>query len=448
MKLLSIQFLTNIVNYIKRGPKLRPNIYQAVINLSWISIDKGLRLTIGIIIGAWVVRHLGPSQIGQLNYAAAFISVFTIFATLGLNGVVVRKLIAEPKIAEHTIGNAIMLQVAGSFFAWTVAVLSVFILAPNDNRSTMIVAVLGISYFFKPSEAIKYWFESQLQSKYIVVAEGGTFILSSLLKCALILLGSSLIHFIVLGVIESAISACLLIFLYATKTKKLRLWKFQKNIALNLLQKCWPVILSGCCVSINMSADKIILKNHVTLEKVGIYAAASALITTWYFLPVAIGASIAPRLTSLYLSDKTMYEFYVRRAYILFTVGSALFASFVCYLSTPITLLLYGSVFKEAGNVLSVMIWGIIFVSIVSLRGRLLMIEDNPKGLFILALWGVIANIILLFLLTPTFGLYGAALAFSISWGANAFLFPFFLRSTCSHGFMALGLNIQNEDTK
>lgn len=413
---------------------------KIAINLIWIFFDKALRIIIGLFIGVWVARYLGPGQLGQLNYSSSFISLVTTIATLGLNSVVVRRLIVKPEAATTTIGSAFFLQIIGSLLAWCAAILAAHTIRPNDQISLILVTILGISLLFKPSETVRYWFESRVQSKYFVIAEGGAFLISALLKCALILSSAPLIFFVLIVVLEAAVSAGALIYFYSSTTGSLKSWRHQRETVNDLLSNCWPIILSGLCVSINMSADKIILREYVSLEELGIYAVASSLVVTWYFLPMAFGGSIAPRLTEIYIKNKELYFIYARRAYLVFSLGSATLALAICILSTPIIKFLYGDAYANAGQVLSIMIWGFVFVSIVSLRGRLLIIETNQKALLILVFWGATTNIFLIFCLTPHYGLLGAACSFSISWALNAFIFPLFLPSTRHHGIMALGI--------
>lgn len=416
-------------------------------NLSWIFVDKAMRVVIGLFIGAWMARYLGPDQLGQLNYSLSFIALLTTFATLGLNSIVVRSLIVNPESANSTIGSAFFLQIIGSLFAWGIAIAAAYLIRPNDQTSLLFITVLGICFIFKPSETIKYWFESCLQSKYSVIAEGGAFLVSTILKCLLILISAPLIFFVSVVVLEAAISAVALIYFYSATTAHPKAWHYERETARELIKNCWPIILSGICVALNMHVDKIILMEYATLKDLGAYSVASGLVAALYFLPVAFGGSIAPRLTEIYIKNQSLYTNYARRAYIFFSLGSAIIALAICLLSNSIIKLLYGEAYLIAGKVLSIMIWGIVFVSLVSLRGRLLVIESNQKALLILVLGGTITNILLALFLIPNYGLLGAAYSFSISWGLNAFIFPLFLHSTKHHGFMAIGIK-KNYDQK
>ena len=64
-------------------------------NTSWLFLGKIVRMVVGLFIGIWVARYLGPSQYGLLSYAQAFVGLFSPIATLGLDTIVVRDLVQD-----------------------------------------------------------------------------------------------------------------------------------------------------------------------------------------------------------------------------------------------------------------------------------------------------------------------------------------------------------------
>ena len=67
----------------------RHGLQQAVGNTGWLLLDKVLRMVLGLVIGIWMARVLGPVKFGQFNYALAFVALFSSFASVGLDRVVV-----------------------------------------------------------------------------------------------------------------------------------------------------------------------------------------------------------------------------------------------------------------------------------------------------------------------------------------------------------------------
>jgi len=424
----------------------RPHLWKAATNTGWIFGEKALRMAIGLLVGAWVARYLGPAQLGRLHYAASFVAIFMALSAMGLNAVVVRKLVGEPDEANTTLGSAFFLQLAAGVIAGILAVAVSLVYNRGDKVTILLVAILASTLIFKASEVIRYWFEAQVRSKYAVLAEGVAFTLASAVKLALILLGASLIAFGWALFFESVVVFVALIWIYRKTGGHFRAWRITAGGTSGLLHDAWPLILSSVFVSINMNADKIILMRATGAAELGLFTAANTLVSIWFFLPIAVGSSIAPRLTEMYIKDKYEYFANSRRAYAFFLAGSGLFAGLVSLLSKPILYLLFGPKFSGASLVLSIMIWGVVFVSQVSLRGRLLVIEKEQKYVPILIFCGVATNLLLLALLTPRYGITGAACAFVASWALNAFFFPFLIKRTRHHAKMAMGLPYSYED--
>ncbi|MDE5124445.1 MAG: oligosaccharide flippase family protein, partial [Trichodesmium sp. St19_bin1] len=95
-------------NLVALRQKINPNSQQIIGNTAWLLGDKFLRMGFGLLIGVWVARYLGPEKFGLLNYAIAFVSLFNVFATLGLNNIVVRELVRKPSEKGEILGTSFL----------------------------------------------------------------------------------------------------------------------------------------------------------------------------------------------------------------------------------------------------------------------------------------------------------------------------------------------------
>ena len=66
-------------------------------NTSWLMIEQILRMMVGLFVGIWVARYLGPNQFGIFNYALAFTTLFSGMIKLGLDSIVIRELVKFPE---------------------------------------------------------------------------------------------------------------------------------------------------------------------------------------------------------------------------------------------------------------------------------------------------------------------------------------------------------------
>ena len=82
-------------------------------NASWIIGEQIFQMLISFFIGIFTARYLGPSNYGVLNYTASFVAFVTSIVTLGMDGVVIRKIIATPE--KEGIIHSIMFSVLTGF---------------------------------------------------------------------------------------------------------------------------------------------------------------------------------------------------------------------------------------------------------------------------------------------------------------------------------------------
>ena len=84
---------------------------QITVNISWLLIDKMLRMVVSIFLGTWIARYLGPEKFGIFNYAVAFVGLFGSLASLGLDEIVIRDIVKYPQDKDRLINTTLALRV-------------------------------------------------------------------------------------------------------------------------------------------------------------------------------------------------------------------------------------------------------------------------------------------------------------------------------------------------
>ena len=162
---------------------------------------------IGLLIGIWVARYLGPAQFGLLSFALAFVALFSPMASLGLDDIVVRNLVRDPTTRDETLGTAFVLKLLGGAVSFVAAVAVIFVLRPADDLSHGLVAIIGAGAVFQAFNAIEFWFNSQVQAKYVVIARNAAFLVCAVIKVMLILVAAPLVAFAWIGSVRNSASA-------------------------------------------------------------------------------------------------------------------------------------------------------------------------------------------------------------------------------------------------
>ena len=420
----------------------RPSLLKVLSNIGWLFADKVLRMGVGLLVGVWVARYLGPEQFGLLNYAMAFVALFGAIGTLGLNGIVVRDLVKEPENANAILGTTFFLQALGGLLAFALAIIAVRFARPEDALAKLMVAVLGFVMVFKSTEVVKYWFESQVQSKYTVWVENGTFLLIAAVKVALILNEASLMIFVRVAFVEGAMVAVGLLVMYGWRGGRLGAWRVHYLLVKTLLNDSWPLILSGLAVMVYMRIDQIMIGQMLGDEAVGIYSAAVRISEVWYFIPIAVTASVFPSIIEAKKQSEALYRQRLQKLYDLMVILALIVAIPMMFLSDYVIGVLYGLAYVKSGTVLAISIWAGIFVFLGSACGNYARIENMTVYSLYQTVIGMVMNIILNILLIPVWGEIGAAIATVISYACATFAVLLFPRSRYNGLRMLKSMNL------
>jgi O-antigen/teichoic acid export membrane protein len=293
----------------------RLNLQKVITNAGWLFADRFLRMGVGLFVGVWVARYLGPEQYGILNYAIAFVGLFSVLSTLGLDNIVVRELVKHPERQNEILGSAFLLKLTGGFFALAVVVTISALLKPDDNLTRLVIAILGFGLIVQSFNTIDLWFRSRVASKYTVLSQNSSFILTSVAKVVLILKRASLLAFVIINLAQTILSAIGLIFFFKKKGKSLTQWRPAYSVAVSLVKESWPLIFAGLAIAVYMKIDQIMLGEMIGKKAVGTYAAAVRLSEIWYFIPVAIASSVFPAIVNSKQLGARIYKSRMQKFY-------------------------------------------------------------------------------------------------------------------------------------
>ena len=85
--------------------EINPEIRKILYNVSWLSFDTIFRLGISLFVGVWFARYFGPVEFGIWSYILAIIAILSPLTNLGLEKIVVRNLVREPKKINQILGS-------------------------------------------------------------------------------------------------------------------------------------------------------------------------------------------------------------------------------------------------------------------------------------------------------------------------------------------------------
>jgi len=377
-------------------------------------VEQILRMMVGLFVGIWVARYLGPAKFGVFSYVIAFTTLFGSIAKLGLDGIVVRELVRNPDQRDIYMGTAFWLKLVGSVAM--LAAMAFFVrLTSNDAITNLYIFIIGSGTLFQSFEVVDFYFQSKVLSKFVSICKLAQLFISSLLKIGLMLADADLIWFVLVSLIDQITLALSFFLIYRYQ----KIGDFYRNfdllMARKMLRDSWPLIVSGLVVMIYMRIDQIMIKEMLGEREVGLYSAATRISEVWYFIPMILTSSLFPSIIN---AKKTSEELYYKRLQKLFEFMffMAFSVAFILtFFSEFIIKILYGKAYIEAANVFSIHIWAGIFVFLGVGAGKWFLVENLQLVNFYRILGGGVLNVLLNLILIPKYGINGAAYATVIS---------------------------------
>jgi O-antigen/teichoic acid export membrane protein len=405
-----------------RNIKANQGVMKYLTNTSWLFGEKILRMTLGLFVGIWVARYLGPEQFGLFSYVQSIIAIFAVITTLGLDAIVVKVLVSKKQQENAILGTAFTLKLLGAITLLCILSIIMFIY-PEDYQTTLLFLIIASGTIFQSFNVIDFYFQSKVLSKYVVYVNTFSLLVSSILKVVLILNNATLVSFAYVVLFDSVVLGCGFIYFYRLKAHSIFFWRIDKFIAKSLLKDSWPLILSGLFVSMYMKIDQVMIKNMMTSADLGQYAAAVRLSEVWYFIPIVISSSLFPAILNARKVSKEQYYSRIQKLYDLMAWMAIIIAIPMTFLSDWLVVILYGNEFSQAGSVLMIHIWSAVFVFLGVASSKWFLAEGLQIFSLYRTLIGVFTNITLNLILIPIYGISGAAVATLISQLLASYLF-------------------------
>lgn len=385
-------------------------------NTLWLTADRLLRMGVGLVVGVWVARYLGPAGYGLLSFAGSYVMLFSAIALCGLESLVVRELVSYPEQRPQIMGTTALIRAAAGLFALAGSLLILPLVSPAEPVILLLVAVLGSSLLFQALEVIDLWFQHRVASRYTVIARSSAFLLSSGAKVAVVMTGGGLVAIAVATALEGLLTAVALIWAYRISGERISGWCWDQGWGRRLLRDALPMVLSGVVLMVYLRIDQVMLGMLAGQSEVGYYAAAVRIAEVWYFVPTVIVSSVFPRLVALRSSDQLQFRQAMQKLYSLLAFLGYAVALPVTFLGPWLVQLLFGADYHPAGPLLAVLIWAGLFANLSVARNSYLIVINSPQALFWFSLAGALVNVVLNLMLIPVAGAMGAVLATLVSY--------------------------------
>ena len=424
-------------SFIRKKVEHNEEMLKIIGNINWLFFEHVVRLAVALFVGIYVARYLGPEQYGLLNYSISFVAIFSAFATLGLDQIVISELVKDQNKRDLLLGTAFLLKILGAFLVLAILAIGVQFTS-NDSFTNYLILIIAAGTLFQAMNVVDFYFQAKIQSIFSVQVKFCSIMGISVLKLYFIYIEVPLLWFAFLVLLENIILAFGFFLIYNLKDLTAYSWKFDIDIAKSLIKNSWPLIFSGIVVSLYMKIDQVMIKEMLDIQAVGIYSSAVKLSEAWYFIPVVICSSLFPAIIESKKESEELYYKRLQKLYdFLFIIALAIVLP-TTLLSDLVIDILYGQDYFGAGTILSIHIWAGLFVFLGVGRGNWILTENLQKYTLMYTSVGAASNIVLNIYLIPLYGINGAAFATLISQFIVVILAPLFIKETRISVFMII----------
>jgi len=397
-------------------------------NTLWLLLDRVFQLILGLIVGIWTARFLGPSNFGVLNYGASIITFFSVICSLGLENVIIKYFVDNPKKNNTILFSAIVIRMITAVLSIILIYIMVSLIHYDDKIIKTVIILQSLALIFNSLDTIDYWFQSILMSKYVVIAKSIARLLVSSWKIYLLISNASLEFFALSSTIEAMILGIILLVIYFKKNNTNI--SISKRYSKELVLNSYHFILSGLLISLFTQMDKIMLGNLIGKESVGVYSVAANIAILWYFVPLAVINSARPIILKNKQNSILDYQRKLKQLYAFIFWFGVLVSLFITLFSNIIIKYLYGQQYMEAALPLIILIWSSIFSLLGTARNIWIVSEGVNKYTKYYFLIGVFANFLLNYIFINLFGVVGSALATLIAQFITTIIAPMLFAKT------------------
>lgn len=387
-------------------------------NTGWMFFGQMTSLLISFFIGVWLARYLGPENYGVISYVVAFAGLFSFIASLGVDGILNRELVAHPEQRDELMGTAFRLKLFGGLLAFSVTIFAAFVFEQKLLIRILII-LYSLVFIMQAINVISIFFQANVLSKNNVRSVLTATIISSFFKVILIVTGKGIVWLALIYFLDSVWQGLGYLWSYRRYNLKIKTWRYNKQLAKKIIHSSWFLMLSSASVYIYMKIDQVMIGHFMGEREVGLYAAAVRLVEVWYFIPVMICSSVFPAIVNAKNTNYTVYRKRLKALYLLMIAIALVIAIPSTILAPWAMSVLFGKEFIASTDILRIYVWSSIGFFLGWAINQYLLSENKTKTIMFYNLLSMMLNIGLNLILIPRLGLMGAAWSTLISYSVG-----------------------------
>lgn len=396
---------------------LRKPIFR---ELSWYAIAQIVVQVISFLSVIIVARYLGPVNLGLYSFVLNY-AVVTLTFIGGMDFYFTWKIAKSEdyyrdvkEYVGHKFNIYVSFSILGIIFAW--------VILPKDLAfmSTIILAPV----FVQSLNTFSYYAMATNRAKLMSIVQIVSAIALFLIKIYLVFIKAPLYMFVFVLALDLILTGIIL-FIYFIRMSE---WKksfsdFKLPSVLSSLTFLYSIrlsIIALSCWHLLLRMDQLILATISNAYTLGIYSAAVKIAEVPNFLAGILSTALISRIAYTSLKNDDISKSNLKKMMFAYLISGIIIAIFIILIAPLAIEMLYGSKFIDSIPVLRAyalsipgMFMNYFFLGTYGATDR----RNHQVAIFSFA---VVINILLVYMLTPIYGVVGTAFATSIAYTVSA----------------------------
>ncbi len=380
-------------------------------NTAWMTIASIGQKIISFAYFTVLARNIGVENTGKYFFALSFTTIFVVFVDLGLTSVLVREGAKAKEKIQNYFSTILSVKIFLGILTYIAAIIAINLMG-YAIETRHLVYLSAVTMLFDSLHLSVYGtLRAYGNLRYEAIGTICSQFLTMILGTCFLYAGLPLIYLIAAFTIPSFCNVCYSSTILYRNYKVKFLPRYDAVILKFMAKIAIPFALTAIFTRLYAFADSILLSKLAGNEAVGWYSIPYKITFAFQFLPLALGASLFPRFSEYFVSDKQKLAraFEQGMKYLMLIVFPI--AIGIGVLAHDIVLTLYKEQFINSVLPLQILMVSLVFLFLSGPVSTLLNACDRQVTQTGIIGFVAITNITLNIFLIPRFGVVGAASA-------------------------------------
>lgn len=388
--------------------------------------DRVLLLVFQLTLFASIKRVYGLESLGQWATLSNIAQLLLSFFLLGIDVVVVKRIIDHPQDASKEIGSTLLIQSIGIFIFSIVMYGIVEAYYSYISNAYILLLIIIISNAFSLfAKVIFLHYSALVESRY----RAFTIIMSAAISYIFLwvcIMNEWYIYYSL--AFYYIVQSCIALFIYAFLFKQAVKWRADKKVIKYYLSIGSKLLVSTVSVSLFAQCDVILIEKISGATDAGAYSAALRISAIWFMCAGIIANAFFPKIVQLsHKHNAGSFEFLEWMCGVIVII-SCLVALLTSIFAPYIMSIIYGEGMLLSAQILIIHIWTGIFIFLGAFSSKWLYATNQIKFDIYKTLFAAVINVFFNLLIIPSSGAKGAAFVSLFTYFIANFLFFFFVK--------------------